>query len=266
MSKYVKLDTRRSKWHIVVVGAGGTGSYVLYFLTRLIYSLLDNKDLSLVVYEGDIVERNNLLRQNFFEPDIDRKKADVLVERYGNIYGINQILGVVPEYVDDYESLIEILNSGKEGAFPILVGCVDNNATRKIFQQVFDKMPGLFYIDSGNGTVNPNDPEDNDKWTGQVVVGLKLNGQVILPPVAELYPDVMDDVESRLPTQSCGTHIITNPQLLATNGMSAQIVFSYLNNIVTEGILTTHATTFNTQNTLSKPRYITDDMLNKAAV
>ena len=53
---------------IVVIGAGGTGGYVIPHLYRLGYAT--NRDIRIVVCDGDVVERKNLVRQNFVEQDI----------------------------------------------------------------------------------------------------------------------------------------------------------------------------------------------------
>lgn len=255
---YASIDTKRKSWDVVLVGAGGTGSRVVDMFTQLMYSLEGQKDILFTIYEGDLVESKNVLRQKFTEADVTYNKGDVLVNRYGNVYGISERLGSVPNYAEDPDSLVEVLKSGD--GFPILVGAVDNNASRQVMHQAFMIMDNLFYIDAGNGVVT-DDPEDNGKWTGQVVVGLKMNGKVILHPVAELYPDVLADTNTKLPSQSCGDTVVSEPQLMATNAMSAMIVFAYLNNIIAQGRLNTHATTFNVQNTITKPWYITEEML-----
>ena len=55
---------------------------------------------------------------------------------------------------------------------PILIGAVDNNRSRQLCHQVFQKSEELVYIDSGNG-----------EYTGQVVCGIRLGGKTSYKPV-----------------------------------------------------------------------------------
>ena len=60
---------------IVVIGAGGTGGYVIPHLYRLGYA--SHRDVRIIVCDGDVVEEKSLIRQNFVEQDIGRNKAQV---------------------------------------------------------------------------------------------------------------------------------------------------------------------------------------------
>ena len=50
---------------IVVIGAGGTGGYVIPHLYRLGYA--SHRYIRIIVCDGDVVEEKNLIRQNFIE-------------------------------------------------------------------------------------------------------------------------------------------------------------------------------------------------------
>lgn len=66
---------------IVVLGAGGTGGYLIPHLYQIVFA--DSERLyRIIICDGDIVEKKNLVRQNFVEQDIGRNKAAVLAERY----------------------------------------------------------------------------------------------------------------------------------------------------------------------------------------
>mgnify|MGYP002603657289 CR=1 FL=1 len=64
---------------IIVIGAGGTGGYVVPHLYRIGFS--SEHQIRIVVCDGDVVEEKNLIRQNFVHQDIGRNKAQVLAER-----------------------------------------------------------------------------------------------------------------------------------------------------------------------------------------
>ena len=49
---------------IIVLGAGGTGGYVIPHLYRIAFAR--QGDVRIIICDGDIVERKNLVRQNAF--------------------------------------------------------------------------------------------------------------------------------------------------------------------------------------------------------
>ncbi len=61
---------------IVMLGAGGTGGYAAPHIYRLIHTL--NRPARFLVADGDIVEKKNLVRQNFIHADLGRNKAAVM--------------------------------------------------------------------------------------------------------------------------------------------------------------------------------------------
>ena len=64
---------------IVLLGAGGTGGYLIPHLYRIAHSI--NKSIRIIMCDGDVVKEKNLIRQNFVRQDIGHNKAKVLAER-----------------------------------------------------------------------------------------------------------------------------------------------------------------------------------------
>ena len=92
---------------IIVLGAGGTGGYLIPHLYRIAFSD-ENRDYRIIICDGDIVERKNLIRQNFIEQDIGRNKASVLAERYAGAFGIE--CEYIPEYIESEQRLKELVS------------------------------------------------------------------------------------------------------------------------------------------------------------
>ena len=86
---------------IVVLGAGGTGGYVIPHLYRLGYA--SEHPTRIIVCDGDVVEQKNLIRQNFVEQDIGRNKAQALAARYAAAFGIE--CEYRPEFIETQEEL-----------------------------------------------------------------------------------------------------------------------------------------------------------------
>ena len=170
---------------IVVIGAGGTGGYVIPHLYRIAYA--SGRPCRIIIADGDIVEQKNLIRQNFAECDIGENKAQVMAERYSEVFGIET--EYIPDFIENEQQLFELLrfeSSGRSSNKPIsiLIGAVDNNRSRIMCNNVFKKLDDIIYIDSGNG-----------EFTGQVICGVKMSGRVISKPVASVYPDLLKDTE-----------------------------------------------------------------------
>ena len=122
--------------NIFVIGAGGTGGYIIPHLYRICFAA--NRPTRVVICDGDIVEAKNLIRQNFIGQDIGQNKAKVLSERYASAFGIET--EYISSFIESEEELAALLrpdNADKpyydktELQKVILIGAVDNNKSRK---------------------------------------------------------------------------------------------------------------------------------------
>lgn len=247
LSHAVYWKSWNKRIRFLIVGVGGTGGYLFYYLTRLAAALKQNNALQIVIADGDVVEEKNLVRQNFVEEDLGEKKVQVLSRRYGEVYGMD--IPFYPEYVKD-KTIMESLLADKMADFSptvsVLVGCVDNNRTRQLFHEVFNEYEGnLVYIDSGN-----------DEWSGQIIVGMRNQKQIILPPVGYYYPDILEDEDSIFPDEeSCQQRVISSPQNIATNVMAGTLLFGLLNQLFTKGA-ETYGITFNARTGQTRALYL----------
>ena len=135
----------RRQPQIFLIGAGGTGGYVLAYLARLLSSLVHR--CSVTVIDGDTVAKHNLERQNFIQKDLNKNKAEVLATRYNNVCGL--CISYLDQYIEDADTLLSLL-SDHDNVMPIIIGCVDNNKTRQVLHEVFERANNLIYLDSGN--------------------------------------------------------------------------------------------------------------------
>lgn len=230
---------------IVVIGAGGTGGYVIPHLYRLGYA--SGRSVRIIICDGDVVEEKNLIRQNFIAQDIGRNKAQVQAERYSAAFGI--ACEYRPEFIETEEELLELTTPDQlhiGGVYSpeylpraqrvILLGCVDNNRSRQLCDRVFKRQPNLIYIDSGNG-----------ESTGQVVCGVRQKGRITCRPIGSVYPDVLKD-EDKFPSElSCAERAVSAPQSVTANLMAASAVVSFLYNLLIVGELRTRYVTFSSE-------------------
>lgn len=137
---------------ILLVGCGGTGSFVAEGLCRILPA-----DQPLLLIDHDRVEPHNLRRQNYYEGDVGKFKSQALAERLARQFGRRVAYSVYPfnrEIVSGGlgGGLHEIVTHG------IIIGCVDNADARIEIERCIQF--GSWWIDAGNG---PN--------SGQVLIG-----------------------------------------------------------------------------------------------
>ena len=276
------FDAPYIKYAIIQIGGGGNGGPLVQKLARTIFAKSgteqrvaydptpSSKYRSYVIVDGDHVEERNMLRQPFIQDDVGRYKAEVLAERYSEAYGIsiyskNQYIDSVEDLNDICKAAVEIAANVYSGdrVVPILIGAVDNNATRKIMHDFFMSQKQIIYIDAGVDPVVGDTEEEKFEsgYSGHVVCGLRIKGRTILEPVASVYPQILEDKDSLTPTQACGVTVVDYPQRMQSNETAALILHSYLNNIIFDDAILTHYTNFNAQTMTSRPTYITKEKI-----
>lgn len=235
------LDIRELKeygvvTHILVIGCGGTGGYVVPNLVRAISAC--NYVVSLFLADGDTVEEKNLIRQNFIHSDIGKNKADVLACRYSGAFGME--IGAITkdiENIGDIKYLLDNRNS-------LIIGCVDNVASRKVIYEWISSAnhsQEYFWIDSGN-----------EETAGQVVCGYSPPrfgyNLFSLPCVSEIYPNILDGDDRFNSQLSCAERAESSPQNIMTNVTAATLVMNFANKIINRQPLRSHAVEFGINN------------------
>lgn len=154
LEKTYRLNTKAifmaNPIHFILIGAGGTGGYLVPNLARQISVL--NHDMKtnhqLTICDADIVEVPNLIRQNFIPQDINQNKASVLAQRYSAAFGIQ--IAYKDEYIESETALNFLARELHPKAVPVIIGAVDNNKTRQMITSVFKaSQKHTFYLDSG---------------------------------------------------------------------------------------------------------------------
>jgi PRTRC genetic system ThiF family protein len=245
LDRIAEVAEFRSHWNIegqpieiVIVGAGGTGGYLIRDLCRFLYSLdkritSGTSKVSVVVYDGDVVEEKNILRQNFLPQDIGQNKAEVMAVRHSRAFGVD--ISYIPQMFTHQDLYNRNENRNLKR---IIVGCVDNNAARReIARYLADNMesyssPDVYWIDSGN-----------EKKTGQVIVGNKS-----LMDVTDLYPEILLARHDSVEQVSCAERMLQDEQNMFVNLTAANLILNYIKNIVLDIPMVTHGTVFNIDN------------------
>lgn len=197
--------------YFVVLGAGGTGSWLIPSLSKMTKNIL--------LIDGDLVETKNVSRQNFFEEDVNKYKSAVIGDRYNISY--------MEDFITSSEQLEEVLSyiDDKEIVF---VGCLDNNGTRHLIKEVHDKLDNSIWIDSGNAERH-----------GQTYIAIRENGEDIFKTPMELDEafNVVNGDERRPDQISCAEQSQSAPQNITANITAASTLLSLCAIINTGGVL-----------------------------
>jgi len=259
-------------FNIMVVGAGGTGGYLVRDLARFIYALRekgDSRQFSISLIDGDEVEAKNVLRQNFMARDIGKKKSDILAKRYAGAFGIE--IQSVSEMADAnlLNQLHKYDNVRGQTIQNIVVGCVDNHNARRAMKQYSDSKSNVYWIDSGNETKS-----------GQAVIGYgrfqnrsgyrssnrynvpQRNTVFSLPNVVDLYPEIGDESQDVVEETkvSCAESAMIDTQNIFVNMTAAGHVLSYIRQVVMCEPITINAIEFNIKG-VTNVKHITEGYL-----
>lgn len=248
MKERIIKITDSKVFNIIQIGTGATGSQLLPFLTQLLSNFDDNY---IKIIDGDIVEDKNLKNQKFLKRDINFLKTEVLCSRYQGVYP-NLKISYSPEYIKKKEDILSFISS-VPNSIPIIIGTVDNNATRAIIHEVFydEEVPTIIYIDSGN-----NSGSEDLGRNGQIITGFKENNTVILKPAGDFFPEILNDPDTIEKVLSCGYISGDFPQNIATNIFAAANIFTILTNIISFNSIKENITFFDADKTQSVSRFV----------
>lgn len=285
MQNFIRLRGKQSRvyYKIVIVGTGGNGSHFIRNLCQITRTFKDTEEyknnlVDITIVDADRVEAKNLNNQIFASDDIGDFKVEALVERYGEHYGLH--IKNATEYVKEEAMLYKLfkvdeVNQDDYQVIPILVGMVDNNKSRQLFHRFFysENVEDLIYLDAGiDGIVHFEkdrlSPEQKIErelsgFSGQIVLGLKWGGKVILPPITEVFPNILQDTRTAFPGESCGELVLNNPQRVMTNQYAAQLATGYINNLYQNQWIFTNSITFNAQFIGARPMFLTDEQVQR---
>ncbi|MDR5776916.1 MULTISPECIES: PRTRC system ThiF family protein [unclassified Caballeronia] len=205
-------------WHVIVVGAGGTGSAVLPSLARLHHAMLElghASGIECTVFDDDRVSPTNVGRQGFYPNDVGEYKASLIVNRLNMLMGTN--------WRAETKRFTKSVACHK---VDLVIGCVDTRAARRAIVDA-TKNCDVYYLDCGN---------DTDR--GQVVIGqaepagyqkVKRANPERLPHVGQLFPELIDaSLDAKDDTPSCSMAEALRKQSLVINQAIAVQAFNLL--------------------------------------
>lgn len=204
-----------SRFHVIVVGSGGTGTYFLKEFCRYISGGCELIH-KITIIDGDTVEEKNLERQAFAEEDIGLNKAAVMADVLSTAFDI----GSVESYSEYLTELSQIESITCDEDVPVIIGCVDNHACRLLLEKFFDECNNIAYLDSAN-----------EFSTGEVVFAYKKDGKIISPYRSYYYPEIKTSTK-KVTEMSCEELNNVSPQHIATNMTAGNILLKEVTNML----------------------------------
>ncbi|MFN7970790.1 MAG: ThiF family adenylyltransferase [Acidobacteriota bacterium] len=259
---------------IILVGCGGTGSYVARAVAQVGRVLLERGlDVRIAFADPDVVEPKNIPRQLFADAELGEPKAVALARRYGAAWGV--------PIEAHHASFSEDLLAGAD-TLRIIVGCVDNARARKTVAEAVtsarrrdawmwrDRMraPLVLWLDCGN-----------DRQSGQVLLGTTsdaealaracaLDGFCTESPLPTLQaPELLvprDDERARTKL-SCAELMALNLQALSVNARVAAEAGDVLMRLLVTHDLRRFATYFDLPSGTSRSSYFTPETIASCA-
>lgn len=271
----VVLPKEYSKLRIILVGAGGTGSYAALAMARLVFELREQgRAVEFLIIDPDRVESGNIPRSNFCTAEIGRFKARTLAERITLAWGVE--VSYQREQFDAEKHLKQ--SSSDYRQLTVLVGCVDNHLARRELHRAVDDFqgyrisdaPNIWWIDAGNG-----------KSSGQVLIGsttkrVKTEEHFVgtsicrsLPAPTLFHPELLEDQEARSAHKtetplSCAERIRLGEQSLNINQRVAVEVGEMLTAFLLTNSLRRFATYFDLETGTGRSLYCTPMVLDAA--
>lgn len=118
------------KLNVMVAGGGGNSSWFLRLAAELIEKSQIPQTVEFTVFDGDNVEKKNLLYQDFTLGDVLENKAKVLAIRHAML--------AKQKFIKDPKDF---------DPFDIVVAGVDNRDFRELLFKYMDKHPEKYWID-----------------------------------------------------------------------------------------------------------------------
>ena len=258
-------DTGSSRrgFRVLVIGAGGNGSAVLFGLPYLHHALIAwgfADGLNVTVMDADTVSPTNCVRQPFGAADIGQNKATILINR------INLFHQLSWHSDETFFSQGAQNNTGSsyDNTVDFVISCVDTRAARREMHEAFNNVMGpwrsvRYWLDIGNNASN-----------GQFVLGQPLNcvnrrSKTRLRTVTELFPSIMDTSLGEGPLPSCSAAEALERQEPFVNNVLATSALSMITLLMRYGQIDHQGAFYNAESGRSAPISIDPELLEKQA-
>lgn len=177
--------------YIMVVGSGGTGSYLVEDLIN--YLDLYKEGTKVMLIDGDVLEEKNLERQGFLSDELGEMKSDAIARRMQTRLGDKVKLESKVGFVNSGKFAYDIITEDEDVDVNnitefILVSCVDNQYARLRIVYAMHLMDYYFNERLGNKVDVAFVDSGNTEFTGQSILSeIRHNDKLLNEELKELF-------------------------------------------------------------------------------
>jgi molybdopterin/thiamine biosynthesis adenylyltransferase len=208
----------KDRTSIKLIGLGGVGGIVARYLTIFLASL--DKDLRLVLIDGDVYEPSNAARMFFSEHG--NKAVVTCADLLANF--ADSFLSLIPiqEYVTP-DNIDRLIHSGD-----IVILAVDNHATRKLISDFCSaSLYDVCLISGGNDGVGRDASNQITRGTyGNCQVYIRSGGKDINQCITKFHPEIRNPADKNPSDENCTELMQSVPQILFANLATASAILN----------------------------------------
>lgn len=211
---------------VFVIGVGGTGGHLAAPLARLVSYHQNTQNTKIIFIDGDEFEEKNITRQLVGESQVGMNKARAMVD----LCAYQGLMGNI-DCKEDFISFSTMIPMLRRAKSPLIVCCVDNDATRlAVIQAIQSTCEGDFFF------ISPGNSDGTETVKGQTLYWGKIDGNNVGINPAEIYPNIENPQDNVPHKGSCALHAPSRPQLIAANFFAASITLAVIQNLL-DGVL-----------------------------
>ena len=197
---------------VVVIGCGGTGSFLINPLCRYLL----NHECEIILCDGDSYQPNNINRQNFNTKFMNTNKAEYqAMATISAMPSMESRISVIDRYLgkDDLPTLI------KEKT--LVINCADNISIRKYVEDHISTLNTAAHICCGNENIR-----------GQVQLSFIMNDTRLTHTIYDKYPEFNQEKDDKS-KMSCEqlSALPSGGQLICSNFMCAALALAYIHRL-----------------------------------
>jgi PRTRC genetic system ThiF family protein len=240
---------------IVLVGVGGTGSWLAPALARILFHARQKgQAVKLFLVDPDIVSESNIGRQNFALCQVGESKCESLAWRLNSALGLDIAAIPAPFVAADFMPWLYEQQPYRYGLHPrfLLVGAVDNYLARRELAAAqtltvarYSRPPeGVWVVDCGNGRSSAQILAGNLTDPAKIKVD-KLGLCSGLPSPYLQEPGLLEPDPVDASPLSCAELTLREEQSLLINTQVAAVAAQYVYDLIIRCRLDQYATYLN---------------------
>lgn len=207
---------------VFLIGVGGTGGHLAAPLARLVAYHPNTQNTKTIFIDGDEFEEKNVTRQLVGTAQIGLNKARAMVDLCAYQGLVNNI-----DCKEDFISLATFTPMLRRANSPMIVCCVDNDATRlSVIKAIQNTCTGNFFF------ISPGNSDGTETVKGQTLYWGRVDGEQVGINPAEVYPNIENPQDSIPHKGSCALHAPSRPQIISANFFCSAITLAVIQNLL----------------------------------